>query len=111
LAADGGTLHLDEIGNASAKVQQALLRALSVRRIRPIGSDDEIEFDARVIAATNVNLKEKVQSGEFREDLFYRLQVLTIETPPLRNAWRTSRPWPDTSSDWPPDSRARGRCT
>ncbi len=84
LAADGGTLHLDEIGNASAKVQQALLRALSVRRIRPIGSDDEIEFDARVIAATNVNLKEKVQSGEFREDLFYRLQVLTIETPPLR---------------------------
>ncbi|QLA17487.1 sigma 54-interacting transcriptional regulator [Desulfolutivibrio sulfoxidireducens] len=84
LAADGGTLHLDEIGNASPKVQQALLRALSVRRIRPVGSDDELEFDARVIAATNVNLKEKVQRGEFREDLFYRLQVLTIETPPLR---------------------------
>ncbi|MDQ7832909.1 MAG: sigma 54-interacting transcriptional regulator [Desulfovibrionaceae bacterium] len=84
LAADGGTLHLDEIGNASVKVQQSLLRALSVRRIRPLGSDTEIEFDARVIAATNVNLKEKVQKGEFREDLYYRLQVLTISTPPLR---------------------------
>jgi len=84
LAADGGTLHLDEIGNASAKVQQSLLRALSVRRIRPLGSDAEVEFDARVIAATNVNLKEKVQKGEFREDLYYRLQVLTIATPPLR---------------------------
>jgi DNA-binding NtrC family response regulator len=85
LAADGGTLHLDEIGNASVKVQQSLLRALSVRRIRPLGSDAEIEFDARVIAATNVNLKEKVQVGEFREDLYYRLQVLTIATPPLRD--------------------------
>ncbi|MEF3697192.1 sigma 54-interacting transcriptional regulator [Desulfolutivibrio sp.] len=84
LAADGGTLHLDEIGNASVKVQQSLLRALSVRRIRPLGSDAEIDFDARVIAATNVNLKEKVQKGEFREDLYYRLQVLTISTPPLR---------------------------
>jgi len=84
LAADGGTLHLDEIGNASVKVQQSLLRALSVRRIRPLGSDAEIEFDARVIAATNINLKEKVQKGEFREDLYYRLQVLTISTPPLR---------------------------
>ncbi|NMC50803.1 MAG: sigma 54-interacting transcriptional regulator [Desulfovibrio sp.] len=85
LAADGGTLHLDEIGNASPKVQQALLRALSVRRIRPIGSDEEIAFDVRVIAATNVNLKEKAQRGKFREDLFYRLQVLTIKTPPLRD--------------------------
>jgi DNA-binding NtrC family response regulator len=84
LAADGGTLHLDEIGNASAKVQQSLLRALSVRRIRPLGSDAENDFDARVIAATNVNLKEKVQAGDFREDLYYRLQVLTIATPPLR---------------------------
>jgi DNA-binding NtrC family response regulator len=85
LAADGGTLLLDEIGNASPRVQQALLRALSVRRISPLGSDDEQAFDARVIAATNVNLKDLVASGEFREDLFYRLQVLALNTPALRD--------------------------
>ena len=84
LAADGGTLLLDEIGNASPRVQQALLRALSVRRINPLGSDEEQPFDARVIAATNVNLKDLVASGEFREDLFYRLQVLAVNTPALR---------------------------
>jgi DNA-binding NtrC family response regulator len=84
LAADGGTLLLDEIGNASPRVQQALLRALSVRRISPLGSDEETAFDARVIAATNVNLKELVASGEFREDLYYRLQVLAVSTPALR---------------------------
>ena len=84
LAADGGTLLLDEIGNASPRVQQALLRALSVRRISPLGSDEEQSFDARVIAATNVNLKDLVASGAFREDLFYRLQVLAVNTPALR---------------------------
>ncbi|KHK02338.1 sigma 54-interacting transcriptional regulator [Desulfovibrio sp. TomC] len=84
LAADGGTLLLDEIGNASPRVQQALLRALSVRRISPLGSDEEQAFDARVIAATNVNLKDLVASGTFREDLFYRLQVLAVSTPSLR---------------------------
>jgi transcriptional regulator with GAF, ATPase, and Fis domain len=84
LAANGGTLLLDEIGNASPRVQQALLRALSVRRISPLGSDSETAFDARVIAATNVSLKDMVASGEFREDLYYRLQVLSVSTPPLR---------------------------
>ncbi len=84
LAADGGTLLLDEIGNASPRVQQALLRALSVRRISPLGSDVESSFDARVVAATNVNLKDLVASGEFREDLYYRLQVLAVGTPSLR---------------------------
>ena len=84
VAADGGTLLLDEIGNASPRVQQALLRALSVRRISPLGSDAETGFDARVIAATNVNLKELVAAGDFREDLYYRLQVLSVTTPTLR---------------------------
>lgn len=84
VAADGGTLLLDEIGNASSRVQQALLRALSVRRISPLGSDEETGFDVRVIAATNVNLKELVASGDFREDLYYRLQVLAVSTPALR---------------------------
>lgn len=84
LAASGGTLLLDEIGNASAKVQQALLRALSARTIRPLGSDQSIPFDARVIAATNVDLLECAKKGEFREDLYYRLAVITIATPTLR---------------------------
>lgn len=84
LAADSGTLFLDEIGTASSKVQKALLRALSVRRIRPLGSDMEIDFNVRVIAATNVDLMELVQRGEFRDDLYYRLKVITIQTPALR---------------------------
>lgn len=82
LAAAGGTLLLDEIGNAPEKVQQALLRALSTRQIRPLGSDLDISFDARVIAATNAPLNNERQ--DFRNDLYYRLAVITIETPPLR---------------------------
>ncbi len=84
IAASGGTLHLDEIGNASPKVQQALLRALSVRRIRPLGADKDVAFDARIIAATNIDLMQLALTGTFREDLFYRLAVITINTPPLR---------------------------
>ena len=60
------------------------MRALSVRRIRPLGSDQEIEFNVRVIAATNVDLMELVQRGDFRDDLYYRLKVISIQTPPLR---------------------------
>lgn len=84
VSASGGTLLLDEIGNASPKVQQALLRALAVRTIRPLGSDTDIPFDARVIAATNVDLLECSKAGTFREDLYFRLAVITIATPPLR---------------------------
>jgi len=84
LASDGGTLFLDEIGTATDRVQKALLRALSIRRIRPLGSDKELEFNVRVIAATNVDLMEMVQRGEFRDDLYYRLKVIFIQTPPLR---------------------------
>jgi DNA-binding NtrC family response regulator len=84
LAANGGTLLLDELGNASMRVQQALLRALSARKIQPLGSDREIPFDTRVIAATNANLEDMVRQGLFREDLYFRLQVLTIATPSLR---------------------------
>ncbi|MDO5674633.1 MAG: sigma 54-interacting transcriptional regulator [bacterium] len=85
LAASGGTLLLDEIGNASVRVQQALLRALSVRRIIPLGSDQEVAFDARIIAATNVDLLQTGEEHFFREDLYYRLAVITINTPPLRH--------------------------
>lgn len=84
ISADGGTLLLDEVGNASPKVQQSLLRALATRRIRPLGSDSEIAFDTRIIAATNVDLLKESRNGKFREDLYYRLAVITIDTPPLR---------------------------
>lgn len=84
LAAEGGTLMLDEVGNAAPKVQQALLRALSTRSIRPLGSDHDLPFDTRIIAATNAELHGDAQDGSFREDLYYRLAVLTIRTPPLR---------------------------
>lgn len=84
LTAEGGILMLDEIGNAAPKVQQALLRALSTRMIRPLGSDEDVPFDTRIIAATNAELLQDAQEGSFREDLYYRLAVITIRTPPLR---------------------------
>lgn len=82
--ADGGTLFLDEIGDISAGMQVKLLRALQEKRFTPVGSNREIEVNVRIIAATNRNLEEMIQKGEFREDLFYRLNVLPIFLPPLR---------------------------
>jgi DNA-binding NtrC family response regulator len=83
LAADGGTLMLDEVGNAAPRVQQALLRALSTRRIRPLGADYDAPFNTRIIAATNAEIGDEAVEGRFREDLYYRLAVITIHTPPL----------------------------
>ena len=80
----GGILFLDDIQTATPKVQQALLRAVSLRKIVPLGSDREIDVDVRLITATNVDLKRLVDDGVFREDLYYRLNVITIHTPPLR---------------------------
>ncbi|MBR4742069.1 MAG: sigma 54-interacting transcriptional regulator, partial [Desulfovibrio sp.] len=85
IAAEGGTLMLDEIGNAPPKVQQALLRALSMRNIRPLGSDQDQPFDARIIAATNADLKSDGLEGNFRNDLYYRLAVISLHTPSLRD--------------------------
>lgn len=85
LTADGGTLFLDEIGTASPKVQQALLRVLAERKVRPLGSDTEHAVDVRVVAASNVDLTDLVRRGLFREDLYYRLNVLTLRTPALRD--------------------------
>ena len=84
LAANKGTLFLDEIGNASPKVQQALLRTLSAQKVKPLGSDTEIGIDVRLISATNEDLKSLIDRGIFREDLYYRLKVISITTPPLR---------------------------
>lgn len=84
-AANGGTLFLDEIGNLSYDLQVQLLRALQERKIKPVGSNTEIEVDIRVITATNENLKAAVENGEFREDLYHRLNEFSIQVPPLRN--------------------------
>ncbi|MFZ3045581.1 MAG: sigma 54-interacting transcriptional regulator [Desulfatirhabdiaceae bacterium] len=85
LAANHGTLFLDEIGNASPRVQQALLRTLSIQKIKPLGSDQEIDIDVRLISATNEDLKSLIDRGIFREDLYFRLKVISITTPPLRD--------------------------
>ena len=82
--ANGGTLFLDEIGDMSESMQRKLLRVLQEGLIRPIGSKETIAVDVRVISASNRDLKTLVQKGTFRADLFYRLNVITIELPPLR---------------------------
>ena len=82
--ADGGTLFLDEIGEIDAATQIKLLRILSERSLERVGSNTPIKVDVRVIAATNKNLRELVDRGEFREDLYFRLNVVSIEMPPLR---------------------------
>ncbi|MFI4927046.1 MAG: sigma-54 interaction domain-containing protein [Burkholderiales bacterium] len=82
--ADGGTLFLDEIGDMPLALQPKLLRALQEREIEPLGSNKVVPFDARVIAATSRDLAALVREGKFREDLYYRLNVLPIKVPPLR---------------------------
>ncbi len=82
--ADGGTLFLDEIGEIDSATQIKLLRVLSERSLERVGSNTPIKVDVRVVAATNKNLREMVDRGEFREDLFFRLNVVRIEMPPLR---------------------------
>ncbi|MEF1220745.1 sigma-54 factor interaction domain-containing protein, partial [Photobacterium damselae] len=82
--ANNGTLFLDEIGEMPLSMQSSLLRALEQKAIRPVGADREMAVDVRIVAATNRNLKEEVEAGRFRRDLYYRLNVLTIELPALR---------------------------
>ncbi|MFZ3055206.1 MAG: sigma-54 dependent transcriptional regulator [Smithella sp.] len=82
--ARGGTIFLDEIGELSPSLQVKLLRVVQERTFRRIGGSEDIKVDVRIISATNQNLKEKVRKGEFREDLYYRLNVIPIHLPPLR---------------------------
>ncbi len=82
--ASGGTIFLDEIGEMSEPMQVKLLRALQERKVRPVGGNEEIEVDVRVIAASNRDLQKMVQEKKFREDLYYRISVIPMEIPPLR---------------------------
>jgi two-component system nitrogen regulation response regulator NtrX len=82
--ADGGTLFLDEVGDMSLKTQAKVLRALEEQRFEPVGSSAPISVDVRIIAATNKNLDDEMEKGNFRQDLFYRLNVIPFYVPPLR---------------------------
>ncbi len=82
--ADGGSIFLDEIGDVSPTIQTKLLRVLQEKEIKPLGDTRSITVDVRIISSTNQDLRQKIRKGEFREDFFYRLNVLPIELPPLR---------------------------
>jgi two-component system, NtrC family, nitrogen regulation response regulator NtrX len=84
VAADGGTIFLDEIGDMSARTQAKVLRVLQNGEVEPVGAEKTVRVDVRVVAATNRNLEEDIAQGRFREDLFYRLNVIPIRTPALR---------------------------
>ena len=84
VAANGGTIFLDEIGNLSYEVQIQLLRALQERKIRPVGSTQEISVDIRLVSATNENLEQGIEKGTFREDLYHRINEFTLRMPDLK---------------------------
>ncbi len=83
--ADSGTLFLDEVGDMSLRTQSKVLRALDEQRFEPVGAAEFVQVDVRVVAATNKNLEEEIERGNFREDLFYRLNVIPFAVPPLRD--------------------------
>ncbi len=85
LQAEGGTLFLDEIGEMPLVMQPKLLRALEESRVRPVGSDQEVPFDVRIITATNRDLETAIEENRFREDLFFRINVIQLDMPPLRS--------------------------
>ena len=108
-AAQKGTLFLDEAANLSMETQGKLLRVLETKKVRKVGDTDEREIDIRLVTATNRDLQELVHEGVFREDLYYRLNVVPIYLPPLRSAKATSLVWPWLS--WSDSVRStKSRC-
>jgi two-component system response regulator HydG len=85
VAAEGGTFFLDEIGETAPQTQVKLLRAIQEREVTPVGATESIAVDVRFIAATNRDLEEQIRKGEFRSDLYYRLNVIALSLPPLRD--------------------------
>ena len=83
-SANGGTLFLDEIGELALLLQSKLLRAIQAREVRPLGATEVVPIDVRIVAATNRDLASDMRTGRFRSDLFYRLRVVSIQLPPLR---------------------------
>lgn len=92
MASSGGTLFLDEIGDLPLNLQPKLLRAIEYQEVKPLGTDEPVKTDARIIAATHQNLKEKVRKGEFRGDLYYRLNVVSVTVPPLKDRMEDFEP-------------------
>ena len=90
--ADGGTVMLDEVGDLPSPLQVKMLRVLQERKVRSIGAANEVAVDVRVIAATNRNVEDDVRTGRFRQDLYYRLNIIRIEVPPLRSRREDIRP-------------------
>lgn len=105
--AEGGTLFLDEIGDLSHAVQAKLLRVLEDGRVRRVGDYKEVEVDVRIVAATNRDISAMVRSGEFREDLYFRLAVIPIRVPPCVRGEKTFRSWWTTSSKGFPGGKRR----
>jgi two-component system response regulator HydG len=109
VAAQGGTLFLDEVTEMSPAMQVKLLRAIQEKEVLPLGSTRPVKVDVRFIAASNRNMKDWVADGRFRQDLYYRLNVVNLHIPPLSSGARTSPSWPSTSWTGPPRSWA-SRC-
>ncbi len=105
--ANGGTVFLDEIGDMPFSIQAKILRLLQEKSIERLGGRETIPVDVRIIAATNRDLEAALSEGRFREDLYYRLKVVTIALPPAAGArWTTSRCWSTTSWRAMPPSSA-----
>jgi transcriptional regulator with GAF, ATPase, and Fis domain len=108
-AADGGSIFFDEIGTVTMETQAKLLRVIQEKEFMRVGSVETQKVDVRIIAATNVDLKKMVGEGRFRDDLYYRLCVITISIPPLRER-REDIPGPVTSASWRTRSSERSYC-